>query len=51
MAPRQEVYLEADKENVMSVEIPKFEYRQRHRMKMISIPTDMHLHPVTWMML
>ncbi|MBB2183162.1 V-type ATP synthase subunit D [Lachnospiraceae bacterium MD1] len=29
MAPRQEVYLEADKKNVMSVEIPKFEYRTK----------------------
>ena len=29
MAPRQGVYLEADKRNVMSVEIPKFEYRTK----------------------
>ena len=29
MAPRQEVYLTADKSNVMSVEIPKFEYHTK----------------------
>ncbi len=29
MAPKQEVYLEADKRNVMSVEIPEFEYRTK----------------------
>lgn len=29
MAPRQGVYLEAEKRNVMSVEIPKFEYRTK----------------------
>jgi len=29
MAPKQEVYLEAERKNVMSVEIPVFEYRTR----------------------
>ncbi len=29
MAPKQEVYLECDKKNVMSVEIPVFEYKTR----------------------
>lgn len=29
MAPKQEVYLEAEKKNVMSVELPVFEYRSR----------------------
>jgi V/A-type H+-transporting ATPase subunit D len=29
MAPKQEVYLEAGKRNVMSVEIPQFEYRTK----------------------
>ncbi len=29
MAPRQEVYLEAGKRNVMSVEIPQFEYKTK----------------------
>lgn len=29
MAPRQEIYLEASKRNVMSVEIPKFEYHTK----------------------
>lgn len=29
MAPKQEVYLECDKRNVMSVEIPVFEYKTR----------------------
>lgn len=29
MAPKQEVYLEAERKNVMSVEIPVFEYRIR----------------------
>jgi len=29
MAPRQEVYLEAKKDNVMSVEIPRFEYHTK----------------------
>ena len=29
MSPRQEVYLEADVKNVMSVEIPTFEYKTR----------------------
>ena len=29
MAPKQEVFLEADKRNVMSVEIPQFEYRTK----------------------
>ncbi len=29
MAPKQEVYLEAEKKNVMSVELPVFEYRTR----------------------
>lgn len=29
MAPKQEVYLEADTKNVMSVEIPRFEYKTR----------------------
>jgi len=29
MAPRQEVYLEASKRNVMSVEVPKFEYHTK----------------------
>jgi len=29
MAPRQEVYLESGKKNVMSVEIPKFEYHTK----------------------
>ncbi len=29
MAPKQEVYLEAGKRNVMSVEIPKFEYNTK----------------------
>ena len=29
MVPKQEVYLEADKRNVMSVEIPEFEYRTK----------------------
>ena len=29
MAPRQGVYLEAEKRNAMSVEIPKFEYRTK----------------------
>ena len=29
MAPKQEVYLEAERKNVMSVEIPVFEYRAR----------------------
>jgi V/A-type H+-transporting ATPase subunit D len=29
MAPKQEVYLEADKRNVMSVEIPQLEYRTK----------------------
>lgn len=29
MAPKQEVYLETDKKNVMSVEIPVFEYKTR----------------------
>ena len=29
MAPKQEVYLEAERRNVMSVEIPVFEYRTR----------------------
>ncbi|MDF2942067.1 MAG: atpD [Herbinix sp.] len=29
MAPRQEIYLEAGKRNVMSVEIPQFEYRTK----------------------
>lgn len=29
MAPKQEVYLEADKRNVMSVDIPVFEYKTR----------------------
>ena len=29
MAPKQEVYLEADTKNVMSVEIPRFQYKTR----------------------
>ncbi len=29
MAPKQEIYLEAGKRNVMSVEIPEFEYRTK----------------------
>ena len=29
MAPKQEVYLETDKKNVMSVDIPVFEYKTR----------------------
>ncbi|HCR41217.1 MAG TPA: V-type ATP synthase subunit D, partial [Lachnospiraceae bacterium] len=29
MAPRQEVYLETHEKNVMSVEIPEFEYRTK----------------------
>jgi V/A-type H+-transporting ATPase subunit D len=29
MAPRQEIYLEAGKRNVMSVEIPQFEYKTK----------------------
>lgn len=29
LAPRQEVYLQADTQNVMSVEIPKFEYHTK----------------------
>lgn len=29
MAPKQEIYLEAGKRNVMSVEIPKFEYKTK----------------------
>ncbi len=29
MAPRQEIYLESGKRNVMSVEIPEFEYRTK----------------------
>lgn len=29
MAPKQEVYLEAEKRNVMSVEIPEFEYKTK----------------------
>ena len=51
MAPRQEVYLDTHTKNVMSVDIPEFEYKTRLPMKMIFILTDMHLHPVTWMML
>ena len=49
MAPKQEVNLEAGEKNVMSVDIPVFEYTTQDRqMKMISTRTALRLHPVTW---
>ncbi len=38
MAPKQEVYLETGKKNVMSVDIPVLNAKQEHRMLTISIP-------------
>ena len=49
MAPKQEINLIPSEENVMSVEIPKFEYKTEQRMKMIFIHMDLHLHPAIWM--
>ena len=54
IAPKQEITLEAGGKNVMSVDIPTFEYnrplntRPGRRMRMTSIPMDLHLHPATW---
>ena len=49
MAPKQEVQLTCKDRNVMSVDIPVFEYKQKVRMRMISILTVLHLPPVIWM--
>lgn len=48
MAPKQEVYLETGKKNVMSVDIPVLNTKQEHRMPTIFIPMALLLHPVIW---
>lgn len=48
IAPKQEVYLETGKKNVMSVDIPVLNIRPGLRMRMIFIPMDLHLPPAIW---
>lgn len=48
MAPKQEVYLETGKKNVMSVDIPVLNTKQEHRTPTISIPMVLLLPPVIW---
>ena len=48
MAPKQEVYLEAETKNVMSVEIPVFHCSTRTSDPPTSIPTAMLSPPATW---
>ena len=48
IAPKQEVYLETGKKNVMSVDIPVLNIRPGRRMRMIFIPMDLHLPPAIW---
>lgn len=50
MMPKQEVSLDITLENIMSVNIPKYEVKTRTKMLMIYTHTDMHLHQVTWTM-
>ena len=48
MAPKQEVYLEVGKRNVMSVNTPVLITKPGQRTKMIFILTDLPILPATW---
>ncbi len=48
MAPKQEVYLETSKKNVMSVDVPVFEYKTRTADATISTPTVSLSRPAIW---
>ena len=50
MAPKQEVYLETDKKNVMSVDIRSLSTRPEPLTRMTSILMVLLIHPVIWMM-